>query len=174
MSLDVWFDVRLLSHRGKTEVARRRGAAERAVSRAQGETLNLHASAVAVDGRGCLILGASGSGKSTLALSMIALGAELTADDRTIVRREGARLYASAPPNLAGIVEVRGIGLLRAPVAAPVPLELVVDLDRPAEARMPQAREIAYLGVGLELIFAAEIPNLSTIVVHMLRYGRAP
>ncbi len=50
-------------------------------------TTQLHASAVAVDGRGCLITGASASGKSTLALEMIALGAELVADDRVDVRR---------------------------------------------------------------------------------------
>ena len=50
----------------------------------------LHATCVAVDGRGLLILGPSGSGKSALALQLIALGAQLVADDRTRVSRRGA------------------------------------------------------------------------------------
>ena len=50
-------------------------------------TINLHASAVALDGRGALLLGASGAGKSGLALRLMALGARLVADDRVLLRR---------------------------------------------------------------------------------------
>ena len=76
----------------------------------------LHASAVAVEGRGCLITGAAGSGKSTLALEMVALGAELVADDRVDIRRSGKALLLSAPASIAGLVEARGVGILRLPV----------------------------------------------------------
>lgn len=133
----------------------------------------LHASAVAVDGRGLLILGASGAGKSGLALRMMALGARLVADDRVAVERRGEALVASAPPVLRGVIEARGIGLLNAESLAEAALALAVDLDRPAAARMPQPREFAYHDLSIELIFGREIPNLDAILVQLLRCGRA-
>ena len=91
----------------------------------------LHASCVAVAGRGLLIAGASGSGKSALALDLMAFGATLVADDRVCLQRAGAALLASAPPTIAGLIEARGIGLLRArAVTAPVPVAALIDLDR--------------------------------------------
>ena len=62
----------------------------------------VHASAVAADGRAVLITGPSGSGKSDLALRLLDRGFTLVSDDQTIVRREGSKLIASAPPNIAG------------------------------------------------------------------------
>ena len=59
-----------------------------------------HASTVAVDGRAVLISGPSGSGKSDLALRLLDRGFTLVSDDQTIVRREGNRLIASAPPTI--------------------------------------------------------------------------
>lgn len=56
----------------------------------------LHASCVALDGRGLLILGPSGSGKSALALELMALGADLVADDRTEIEGQGPDLVAAA------------------------------------------------------------------------------
>ena len=66
--------------------------------------LNLHGSAVALEGRGLLILGASGTGKSALALRMMAHGARLVADDRVVLARRGDALIASAPPALRGTI----------------------------------------------------------------------
>ena len=72
----------------------------------------LHGSAVAVGEHALLITGAAGAGKTTLALEMIALGAELIADDRVGAWPDGAgRLWLSAPPNIAGLVEMRGFRL---------------------------------------------------------------
>ncbi|MCL5777614.1 serine kinase [Limibaculum sp. FT325] len=98
----------------------------------------IHASAVGHCGRGCLILGAAGSGKTALALAMLALGAELIADDRVAVRdsADGPRL--DPVPHLAGLIEIRGAGILRLRRhASDVPLWLAADLDREAPARMP-------------------------------------
>lgn len=134
--------------------------------------LILHASAVAVSGRAALLLGASGAGKSGLALCMMALGARLVADDRVALTREGDVLVASAPPALRGLIEARGIGLLRAEPLDAAPVVLVADLDAAAAARMPQPREIAYLGVRIELISVKGVPTLAAALIQMLQCGR--
>jgi len=141
------------------------------VSRAPARLI-LHASAVAVADRAALIVGASGAGKSALALEMMALGAELVADDQVVLERRGDALHAAAPPALRGIVEARGIGLLRAEPREAV-VALVADLDHAPAARMPQKCEIAYLGVEIELIFVKGVPTLAAALIQMLRCGRA-
>ena len=88
---------------------------------------------------GVLLLGKSGAGKSDLALRLIALGARLVADDRTdlyVWRRE---LYARPPAPLAGMIEVRGIGILKLPHAPRVRVALVVELGRDL-TRLPDHR----------------------------------
>lgn len=80
----------------------------------------VHATAIAVDGRAVLIRGPSGSGKSDLAFRCLTLApsplfnapARLVADDQVLLRREGMSLIASAPPAIAGKIEVRGLGIL--------------------------------------------------------------
>lgn len=146
--------------------------ARKILSRMQ-DALILHASAVTLDARGLLILGASGSGKSGLALRLMALGARLVADDRVIVARRGAALVAAAPPAIRGLIEARGVGLLRAEAAGEVELALAVDLDAVTAARMPQLRQIAYHGVAIELISGGGVPNLDATLLQMLRFGRA-
>lgn len=135
--------------------------------------LNLHASAVAAGGRAVLILGRSGAGKSALALRMIAQGADLVADDRVDLVRAGDRLLASAPAALAGLAEARGVGLLRLPFVAGAEVALAVDLDAAPAARMPQRHTIAFLGVAVELISAANVPDIDVILTLLLRHGRA-
>ena len=137
------------------------------------ESVTLHASAVAVDGRGVLILGASGAGKSALALALIGRGACLVADDRVTLVRAGEALLARAPDPLAGLVEARGFGLLRLPAIREAPLALAVDLDHPPAARMPHPATITHLGVGVELISARDLPNLDLVVTIYLHNGRA-
>ena len=72
----------------------------------------VHASTVALDGRAVLISGPSGSGKSDLALRLLDRGFALVSDDQTVVKKQGDALLASAPPSIAGKMEVRGIGIL--------------------------------------------------------------
>lgn len=124
----------------------------------------LHASAVAIGGRGILILGRSGAGKSALALRVMALGATLVADDQVMLRSERASLIASAPPQLAGLIEARGVGLLRVDTVAEAPIALAVDLDRTPTARMPERDEITFLGVPIRLILGRSLPNLDCVL----------
>lgn len=137
------------------------------------EPLNIHASAVAVGDRAALILGRSGAGKSRLALRMIALGADLVADDRVDLIRDGDRLMAAAPEALRGLAEARGVGLLRLPSRAGAELCIAVDLDAAPVTRMPPSDTITYLGVPLDLISAHGVPDIDVILTLLLRHGCA-
>jgi serine kinase of HPr protein (carbohydrate metabolism regulator) len=118
--------------------------------------IDVHGTAVALGEVGVLLRGASGSGKSDLALRLIDGGARLVADDRTLLRREGGLLLASAPPPIAGRLEVRGIGILAVPSVASCALRLVVDLVAPgAVERLPEPRTARLLGLDLPLISLA-------------------
>jgi serine kinase of HPr protein (carbohydrate metabolism regulator) len=90
----------------------------------------LHATCVAIDGDGVLIIGPSGSGKSDLALRLIDRGAALVSDDRCIVAADDSGMVRVSPPaTLAGRIEVRGIGIVTMPYVADVVLALVVSLE---------------------------------------------
>src|SRR5437588_5560986 len=88
----------------------------------------MHGTAVAIDGRGVLLRGPSGSGKSDLALRLIDAGARLVADDQTELRRDGDAIIARAPPTIAGMIEVRGLGIVRIEALPAAPVALLVDL----------------------------------------------
>jgi HPr kinase/phosphorylase len=135
--------------------------------------LIVHGSAVALAGRGILILGSSGSGKSALALALVAQGAGLVADDRVAIARRGQALVATAPQATAGLLEARGIGILRLPTVPEAVLTLAVDLDQPPSARMPQGATIGYHGVGIELIMGKGIPDLDRALTIIVQNGRA-
>lgn len=107
------------------------------------------ATCVARGGRAVLIEGAPGSGKSTLALALIDRGAMLIGDDGVTLDVRDGRIFASPPPNIAGLLEVRNLGLLNFPVAAETPVALVLRLD-PEAARHIETSERADLG-GLTL-----------------------
>jgi HPr kinase/phosphorylase len=133
----------------------------------------LHATAVAVDGHGLLITGASGAGKSSLALGMIGLGAALVSDDQTLVADDGTGLRLSCPvAALRGVIEVRGMGLVRAPVVDDAALALVVDLDHVATQRFPPARRFELLGRDFPLVHAAEHAHFPVALMLQLRHGR--
>ena len=109
-----------------------------------------HASAVCFGpDAGVLILGASGSGKSSLALELVDRGATLVADDRVILFPCAGTLYARAPARLAGLIEQRGLGILRMGWQRLARLRLVVDLDAPPAPRMPVAQTRELLTIGL-------------------------
>jgi len=112
----------------------------------------IHASTVATEGRAVLITGASGSGKSDLALRLIDRGFTLVSDDQTIVRREGDRLIASAPPTIAGKLEIRGLGIVDMETVSDVPVALLVALTSNIQRLPDDSRERPILGVGLPLI----------------------
>lgn len=112
----------------------------------------LHGSAVRLREKGILLIGRSGRGKSDLALQMIDRGALLIADDQVLISRNGDRLMADAPPQLSGLIEVRGVGIVRLPHAGGV-LDLVVDLDiDDEETRLPDAMMATWHGLNLPKI----------------------
>jgi serine kinase of HPr protein (carbohydrate metabolism regulator) len=112
----------------------------------------LHASTVASDGRAVLIGGPSGAGKSDLALRLLDRGFTLVSDDRTLVRREGDRLVASAPPNMAGKLEIRGIGIVDMETVDNMPVALFVELTSEIQRLPDENRERPVLGVRIPLI----------------------
>lgn len=126
----------------------------------------LHVSCVAKDGRAILISGRSGSGKSDLALRLVDRGAILVSDDYTVVRRVDGKLLASAPDNIQGRIEVRGIGILTFPTATDVPAGLFVDLEKDVE-RLPPAHEtIRIAGVEVPLIAANALEASAPVKVE--------
>lgn len=111
------------------------------------ETKQLHASAVAIGGRGILLLGASGAGKSDLALRLIDAGAVLVADDRVDITPENDALLLSPPESLAGMIEVRGLGIVRLAHETKVSLSLIVDLVKPEDIeRLPATLQGDFMG----------------------------
>ncbi|MFV0359301.1 HPr kinase/phosphorylase [Tropicimonas sp.] len=132
----------------------------------------LHASAVEVGGTALLILGASGSGKSQLALDLIALGARLVADDRTIVRRSGDALIACAPGAIAGRIEARHVGLLALPFTPAARIGLAVDLDQTEPARLPPLRNIFILNQKVTLLFRPSAGHSASALLQCLTMRR--
>ena len=136
----------------------------------------LHASTVAADGRAVLITGPSGSGKSDLALRLLDRGFTLVSDDQTLVRRDGARLLASAPPSIAGKLEVRGIGIIEMDHADGVPVALLVELTSDIQRLPDDSRERPVLGVSLPIVSidAMAASAASKVELALSRLGLKP
>lgn len=116
----------------------------------------IHATAIAIGSRGVLLRGAPGTGKSDLALRLIGLGAVLIADDQVKLERAGEQVLAAAPETIAGLLEVRGVGIRRLPFRSDVPLALIVDLVPPAVVeRMPESISVKLEGVAIPRLAVA-------------------
>jgi hypothetical protein len=122
----------------------------------------IHATAVTLGPRGLLLLGAPGSGKSGLALALIERGAMLVADDRVALSAGAGGLTGAPPDRLAGLIEIRGVGIRRLPFRRQAALVLGFDLDAVPE-RLPAhpsawARRL-FLGHALPILpIAADDP----------------
>ncbi|MDE1900434.1 MAG: HPr kinase/phosphatase C-terminal domain-containing protein [Alphaproteobacteria bacterium] len=88
----------------------------------------LHASCVAIGGKGVLLAGPSGAGKSDLAVRLIDEGGVLVSDDQTALSVNNGVLCAAPPPAIAGMIEIRHIGLARLSFSASAPVALYVEL----------------------------------------------
>ena len=134
--------------------------------------IRVHGTSVSVGGEGILLRGPSGAGKSDLALRLIDAGAKLVADDQTELHRVGAMLEMSAPAPLLGLLEVRGLGIVRVPHVAHAPLRLVVDLEpETAVERLPEPRFCTIEGVSFPLMalypFAASAAAKLRLALHL-------
>ncbi|MFT3939755.1 HPr kinase/phosphorylase [Rhodopseudomonas sp.] len=118
----------------------------------------VHASAVKVGDLAVVIRGPSGSGKSRLAWALILAGragqippVELIGDDRVFMEPEQGRVTVRQVPELAGMIEIRGLGLRRMASAACAVAGLVVDLDAADASRMPEAAALRTEIGGVQL-----------------------
>jgi len=119
-------------------------------------TLLVHATAIAIDGDAILLRGPSGCGKSDLALRLIDGGARLVADDQALLRRADNQVFVRAPAEIAGLIEVRGVGILRVDLINEAPIALVADLVPSTQIeRIPDNRFEKVLGLAIPLITLA-------------------
>jgi len=129
----------------------------------QEEQLQVHGSCVSREGVGVLLIGPSGAGKSDLALRLLFHGFTLVADDRVDLR-DGV---ATAPQSLAGLLEIRGLGIVRLPHTPSARIALVVELMPELEERLPVPIRHAALDVPL-IRLSAVAPSAPERVVLAL------
>jgi HPr kinase/phosphorylase len=122
---------------------------------------SIHASAVLVGDQAVLIRGPSGSGKSRLAFDLLLAGragqiaaATLVGDDRVHLRPQEGKLIVCPAPALAGLIEIRGLGIRRCTFVPEAPVGFVVDLDAADAERLPppQAMETQIKGIKIPRI----------------------
>jgi HPr kinase/phosphorylase len=139
--------------------------------------LTLHASCVALGDHGILIIGASGAGKSDMVLQLIdqpgygigaaLIHARLVADDQTVIERRGDALYASSPKPIAGLLEIRGQGIVAVDHMPEARLALTVRLVAAAEIeRLPEDTQV-YRIAGLALPAIAVDPEKVTAAARI-------
>jgi serine kinase of HPr protein (carbohydrate metabolism regulator) len=136
-------------------------------------TPTIHASAVLIGPKAVLIRGPAGSGKSSLVWQLLSGTlpfARLVADDRAYVDARGGRLLVRPSQELAGLIEIRGLGVRRWPFEPVAVVGLVVDLAAADTGRLP-AREttrIAVEGVTLPRVaVAAGVPALPLVTAFL-------
>ncbi len=128
--------------------------------------MRLYGSCVGWEIGAVLLRGESGAGKSDLALRLIEAGAHLVADDQVELSREGDQLLAAPPDSLAGLIEVRGIGVLKLGHRQPARLVAAVDLVEDEE-RMPDPAIVEWLGVTLPLFRLSPRPASAAAKVRL-------
>ena len=131
-----------------------------------------HGTAISRNGHAALLLGSAGAGKSSLALHLLALGADLVADDAVRATLSDDRVILSAAPRIKGMIEARGVGLLTVKAVDKATLAIVVDLDKTAHTRLPEPEEYSILGVKFPLIRGKNNPGLGAVIWCLLGDGQ--
>ena len=128
----------------------------------------VHATCVELFGLGVLLRGPSGSGKSDLALRLIDGGARLVADDQVVLTAGAGGIQAAAPTQIAGRIEVRGVGIVEVATIDTAPVVLVVELVAPADVpRLPDSNECLLAGTTLRSISLAPFEASATAKVRL-------
>jgi HPr kinase/phosphorylase len=145
------------------------------------KTATVHASAVLAGRRAVLIRGPAGAGKSRLALALIQAAdcglitfARLVGDDRIELAASHGRLLARPPQALAGLIEVRGLGIRRLDYEPVAVIGLVVDLALPEAERLPgtAGQEVAVAGINLpRLTIGPGSDPLPAVLARLLTSG---
>jgi HPr kinase/phosphorylase len=139
--------------------------------------LRIYGTCVALSGLGVLLRGPSGSGKSDLALRLIDGGAKLVADDHVELSLDAAgRVMARVPKTLTGLLEVRGIGILRMGAIRTAPVGLVVDLTPDDQIeRLPEIQTCVLLDQRIRRLalapFHCSTPAKLRLAASMLSAG---
>lgn len=128
----------------------------------------IHGSCVAISGKGVVLRGPSGSGKSDLALRLIDDGASLISDDQITISVRDKRVFASAPPAIAGMLEARGIGIVQLEYLDETQVHLIIDLvpTEPVE-RMPVESSTTLEGISLPLTRLASFESSNPAKVRL-------
>ena len=108
-----------------------------------------------------------------MALKLMALGANLIADDRTIVTISEAGLRASCPKEILGQIEARGVGLLTAESQPSAIVRLVVDLGKQEQDRLPPRRDITLIGQNIALLHTPVHDHFLEAILQYLKGGRS-
>jgi serine kinase of HPr protein (carbohydrate metabolism regulator) len=115
---------------------------------------NIHATCINLNSKGVLILGDSGSGKSDLALRLITMfSAKLVGDDRINIENNNGKIKASSPDVLKGLLEVRGVGIIKINYQEETKVDLVVKLTSEKIERLPDKNEYEIEGCVLPLFY---------------------
>lgn len=135
----------------------------------------VHASAVLVGARAVLIRGPSGAGKSRLAWELIEAArggvigfARLVGDDRIHLQAAGGRLLVSPNDTLAGLIELRGVGILRRDHEPCAVVGLVVDLAAADAERLPECDETVVGGITMPRLAVAPGVAALPLVLAMI------
>jgi len=141
----------------------------------------IHASAVLAGARAVLIRGPAASGKSRLALNLIQAAsngqlafARLVADDRVHVEAAHGRLIARPPAVLAGLLEVRGLGIHRLPYEPMAVVSWVVDLGVAAPMRIPDDAAAHAVVAGVRIRRLAVAPGCDPVPIVLIALTSCP
>jgi len=134
---------------------------------------SVHATSVSLEGKAVLIKGASGAGKSLLALELPGFGAMLIADDQTEVSLINGQVFLSAPSTLPAGLEIRGVGIVGAPICDGAELKMVVDLSKLENKRFPNPsdKKINVLGYSFPFYLFQGIKNPAAAIYALMKFG---
>ena len=141
---------------------------------------NIHASAAVIGDRGVLVSGRSGMGKTSLAIALVdhvrqlGLFGRLVGDDQLLLSVRAGRLFCTAPAEIAGLAEIRGLGPVAVEHVGTAPVDLLVDLVESAAApRFPEAttRLVAGCTVPLLVLAGGDTASATRAVAARLALG---